>query len=103
MPTPTPDSRTSRCFVDRRFAGGSLPAANTTNTVLGAYDAQVTAVAQRNGAALVKLGAAMSHAETATASLFSTDDFDLSTTGQALAARLFLAAWRPTQAAASPK
>jgi lysophospholipase L1-like esterase len=103
VPVPPPDSRTSRCFVDRRFAGGTLPAANATNAVLAAYDSQVTAVAQRDGAVLVNVGAAMSQAGTAAASLFSTDDFDLSTTGQALAARLFSAAWRSSQAMSKPK
>jgi lysophospholipase L1-like esterase len=100
---PPPDSNSFRCFVDRRFAAGTLPAVTTTNAVLTAYDSQVAAVARRDGALLVNLGAAMSQAGTATASLFSTDDFDLSTMGQALAARLFIASWRSSQAPAKLK
>jgi lysophospholipase L1-like esterase len=98
VPAPPPNSHTSRCFVDRRFASGTLPAANATNALLAAYDSQVTAVAKRDGAVLVNFGAGVSQAGVAAASFFSTDDFDLSTTGQALAGRLFVAAWRPSQA-----
>ena len=93
---PPPDSGNFRCFVDRRFAGGTLPPADTTDAVLAAYDAQVAAVAQREGAVLVNIDAAMSRSATGGASPFSGEDLDLSTTGHALAARLFVSAWRST-------
>jgi hypothetical protein len=99
---PPSDSDTFRCFVSHRFAGGTLPPANTTNAILAAYDSEATAVAQRDGA-MLNLGVAMSGSRNAVASLFSTDDFDLSTTGQALAARLFIAAWRSNHAASTNK
>lgn len=98
---PPPDSRSFRCFVDRRFAGDTLPPADATDSNLAAYDTQVAAVAQRDGAVLVNVNAAMAQSGARTASPFSTDDFDLSTAGHALAARLFLSAFRSTQTASS--
>jgi lysophospholipase L1-like esterase len=92
--SPPPNSRNFRCFVDRRFADDALPPADATNAVLAAYDTQVASVAHRDGALLVNVNAAMS--QSGSPSPFSTDDFDLSTAGHALAARLFLSAWRST-------
>jgi hypothetical protein len=99
VPGSPPASGGFRCFVDGRFAGGRLPPADATNAVVAAYDAQVAAVAQRDGAVLVDVNAAMSQPGGLRASPFSTEDFDLSTAGHALAARLFLSAWRSTEAA----
>jgi lysophospholipase L1-like esterase len=93
---PPPQSDNSRCFVARRFAGDRIPPADTINAVLVAFDSQVAAVAQRNGAVVVNVNSGLSQPTSTSASLFSTDDFDLSTAGQALAARLFLSAWRST-------
>ena len=98
---PPPGSGRFRCFVDRRFAGDKLPPAATTDAVLAAYDAQVAAVAQRDGAVLVNVNAALSQSGTRNPSPFSDDDFDLSTAGHALAARLFLSAWRSTGTAST--
>ena len=103
VPGPSPDSGNFRCFVDRRFAGDTLPPADTTNAVLAAYDAQVAAVAQRDGAVLVNIDAAMSRSATGGASPFSGEDLDLSTTGHALAARLFVSAWRSTRTTSNSK
>jgi lysophospholipase L1-like esterase len=98
-----PDSGHFRCFVDRRFGGDTLPPADATNAVLAAYDTQVAAVAHQDGAVLVDVGAAMSRSGARSASLFSTDDFDLSTAGHALAAQMFLSAWRTTRSASSSR
>ncbi len=92
-----------RCFVDGRFATGTLPAADDTNATLAAYDAQVTDVAQTDGAVLVNVDGAIAQARTGPESPFSPDDFDLSTAGHAVVARLFVSAWRSTGAAAPVK
>ena len=100
---PTPNSGNSRCFIADRFSGHRLPPADATNAALASYDAQVAAVAARDGAVLVNVSAAMSQSGTRSLSPFSTDDFDLSTAGHALAARLFVAAWWSTRTLSSPK
>ena len=87
-----PNSGSSHCFIDNRFAGHTLPSADVTNASLASYNAQIAAVAARDGAELVNVNAAMSRS--GAPSPFSTDDLDLSTAGQALAARLFISAWR---------
>jgi hypothetical protein len=56
----------------------------------------------RDGAELVNVNAAMSQSGAGSPSPFSTDDLDLSTAGHALAARLFVAAWRSTYTPSSP-
>jgi len=87
-----PNSENSRCFIDNRFAGHTVPPAEVTNAALASYNAQIAAVAARDGAELVNVNAAMSRS--GAPSPFSTDDLDLSTAGHALAARLFISAWR---------
>lgn len=89
-----PNSGSSRCFIDNRFAGHTLPPAEVTNAALASYNAQVAAVSARDGAELVNVNAAMSQSGAGIPSPFSTDDLDLSTAGHALAARLFISAWR---------
>ena len=92
-----------RCFVDGRFATGRLPAAVATNAILAAYNTEVEEVAQSDGAVLVNVDGALAQAETGPKSAFSPDDFDLSTTGHAVVARLFISAWRSTGAASHVK
>lgn len=92
---PSPESN-HRCFVDDRFAAGRLPPADVTNAILGAYDAQVADIAHSDGAVLVNVSGALAEAETGAPSPFSPDDFDLSTRGHAVVARLFVTAWRST-------
>ena len=99
---PSPESN-HRCFVDDRFAAGRLPPADVTNAILAAYDAQVADVAHSEGAVLVNVSGALGQAETEAPSPFSPDDFDLSTPGHAVVARLFIAAWRSTGAASRRK
>ena len=99
---PSPDSN-HRCFVDGRFAAGRLPPADVTNAILAAYNAQVADVAHSDGAVLVNVDGALARAATGTASPFSPDDFDLSTAGHAVVARLFATAWRSTGAASRLK
>ncbi len=94
---PSPESN-QRCFVDDRFAAGRLPPANVTNAILADYDARVADVAHSDGAVLVNVNGALAHAETEATSPFNPDDFDLSTQGHAVVARLFVTAWRSTEA-----
>ena len=92
-----------RCFVDTRFATGRLPPADATNATLAAYDTQVDDVAHSDGAVIVNVDRALAQAESGPKSAFSPDDFDLSTPGQAVVARLFVSAWRSTGAASHVK
>jgi lysophospholipase L1-like esterase len=92
-----------RCFVDNQFATGMVPPAKSTNAILAAYDAQVADVAHSDGAVLVHIDGAFAQAETEDSSPFSPDDFDLSTAGHAVAARLFVQAWRSTGVASRLK
>jgi lysophospholipase L1-like esterase len=98
--SPSPESN-QRCFVDDRFAAGRLPPADVTNATLAAYDTQVADVAHADDAVLVNVNGALAQAETT--SPFNPDDFDLSTPGHAVVARLFVAAWRSTGAASRLK
>ncbi len=102
--TPSPSSDSNhRCFVDDRFAAGRLPPADVTNAILTAYDAQVADVAHSDGAVLVNVNGALAQAETEATSPFSPDDFDLSTHGHTVVTRLFVTAWRSTEAASRLK
>jgi hypothetical protein len=92
----------ARCFVDGRFAGGTLPPTDVTKTILAAYNAQVADVAHRDGAVLVQVDGALARAA-GPAGPFTPDDVDLSTSGHATAARLFVSAWRSTGAASRTK
>ena len=92
-----------RCFVDGRFATGRLPPADAANATLAAYNTQVEDVAHSEGAVLVNVDGALAHGQTGAESAFSPDDFDLSTAGHALVARLFVSAWRSTGAASRLK
>ena len=78
-------------------------AADATNAILAAYNTQVDDVAHSDGAVLVNVDGALAQAETGPKSAFSPDDFDLSTAGHALVARLFVSAWRSTGAASRLK
>lgn len=99
---PSPESN-RRCFVDDRFATGTLPPADVTNAILAGYNARVNDVARSDGAVLVNVNGALAQAETGADSPFSPDDFDLSTAGHALVGRLFVRAWRSTEAASHLK
>jgi lysophospholipase L1-like esterase len=85
---------TRRCFVDGFFVGGMLPSITSTQALVAAYDTQVASVARRDSAVLVDVNAAISMVPQMSSSSFTADDFDLSTAGHALVARLFASAWR---------
>ncbi len=87
--------RNDRCFIERFFPGGRLPPVALTTAAIAAYNLEIDSVVRSTGATLVDISSAMSRAAGGPASLlFSSDDFDLSTKGHALAARLFGEAWR---------
>jgi hypothetical protein len=87
--------RNHRCFVDQFFPSGSLPPIAQTSAAIAAYNVEVARVVRSTGATLVNISSAMSGTTVGKAGqLFSSDDFDLSTTGHQLAARLFGGAWR---------
>lgn len=94
-PPPSPDSRSFHCFVDHFFPQNSIPPVAVTTAAVAAYNVEVAEVARSTGAVLVDVNHAMTRPVSGDAgSLFSNDDFDLSTSGHALAAALFIAAWR---------
>lgn len=99
---PSPESN-NRCFVDARFATGRLPPAEVTDAVLAAYDAQVADVAHRDSVVLVNVDGALARSATEATSPFSPGDFDLSTAGQSVVARLFATAWQSTRVASRSK
>ena len=80
-----------------------LPPADVTKSILAAYDTQVADVAQSDGAVLVNVAGALAQSETGPTSPFDPEDFDLSTQGHAVVARLFVSAWRSAAAAARVK
>ena len=95
QPASTFNPRNDRCFVDQFFPSGSLPPVAQASAATAAYNLQVASVVRSTGATLVDISSAMSGTTAGHAGqLFSPDDFDLSTTGHELAARLFGEAWR---------
>jgi DNA/RNA-binding domain of Phe-tRNA-synthetase-like protein len=59
------------------------------------YNAEIATIVRSDHAVLVNVHDSMTRQRSQNpSSLFSPDDFDLSTTGHALAAHLFISAWR---------
>jgi lysophospholipase L1-like esterase len=94
-PASTSNPRNDRCFVDQFFPRGSLPSVAQTSASIAAYNLEVASVVRSTDATLVDISSAMSGTTAGQAGqLFSSDDFDLSTTGHELTSRLFGEAWR---------
>lgn len=94
QPASTVNPRNDRCFVDQFFPSGSLPPVAQASAAIAAYNLEVASVVRSTGATLVDISSAMSGTSVHAGQLFSSHDFDLSTTGHELAARLFGEAWR---------
>jgi hypothetical protein len=95
IPAPPPRSRNFRCFVDQFFAQNVLPPMALVSAEISDYNAEIATIVRSDHAVLVNVHDSMTRQRSQNpSSLFSPDDFDLSTTGHALAAHLFISAWR---------
>ena len=94
QPASTVNPSNDRCFVDQFFPSGSLPPVAQASAAIAAYNLEVASVVRSTGSTLVDISSAMSGTSVHAGQLFSSHDFDLSTTGHELAARLFGEAWR---------